>query len=146
MDLVLKSSPNYINKFLAVLLLLFGACDRISPATGPLVTRVKVGVLKNVVTALVKPETTVFDWRIMALQVLCYFTMQRFSDLKSVKDEDIRVLANGDLRIFQRVGKTLQMGQENYFLSKTVGGFTVKSLMEEYVLKLGLKSCDFLFP
>ena len=88
------TSPNSIKKFSAVLLLLFGACDRATPATGPLVTKVKVGILKNVaiakrapwplwtaqnmlmfVPALAKPGGTVFDWRIMALQVLCYFTM-----------------------------------------------------------------------
>ena len=162
-----KHSPNSIKKLSAVLSLLFGCCDKSSPAVGPLVTKVKVGVLKNVaiakrapwplwmpenlltfVTALAKPERSVLDWRIMALQLLCYFTMQRFNDLQGVKVEDIRVLANGDLRIFQKVGKTFQMGQGNYFyvLNKPFGGFTVKSLMDKYVLKLGLKSTDFLFP
>ena len=61
---------------------------------------------------------------------------------------DIRVMANGDLHIFQKVGKTFQMGQGDYFyvLNKPFGGFTVKSLMDKYVLKLGLKSTVFLFP
>ena len=40
------------------------------------------------------------------------------------------------------------MGQGNYFyvLNKPFGGLTAKSLMDIYVLKLGLKSKDFLFP
>ena len=38
--------PNSIKKFSAVLALLFGCCDRTSPAIGPLVSKVKVGVLK----------------------------------------------------------------------------------------------------
>ena len=162
-----KVSPNSIKKFSAVLLLLLGACDRASPASGPLVVKVKVGVLKNVaiamrapqplwtadnlltfVTALVKSEKTVFDWRILALQVLCYFTMRQFSDLQSVKVGDIRVLANGYLQIFQKIGKTFQMGQGNYFyvLNKPFGGFTVNAILDQYILKLGLKSKDFLFP
>ena len=126
-------SPNSIKKLLAVLLLLFGCCDKSSLAIGLLVTKVKVGVLKNMaiakraprplwtpenllmfVTALAKPERSVLDWRIMDL-LLCYVTMWRFNNLQGVKVEDIRVLANGDLRIFQKVGKTFQMGQGNYF-------------------------------
>ena len=100
------------------------------------------------VTALSKPERSVLDWRIMALQLLCYVTMQRFSDLQGIKVEDIRVLTNGDLRIFQKVGKTFQMGQGNYLyvLNKPFWGFTIKSLMDKYVLKLDLKSTGFLFP
>ena len=60
----------------------------------------------------------------MALQVMCYFTMWKFSDFHGVKVEAIRVLANGDLRIFNRVGKTFQMGQGNYLyvLNKPFGG------------------------
>ena len=65
----------------------------------------------------------------MALQLLCYVTMQCFSikDLQGIKVGDIRVLANGDLRIFQKVGKTFQMGQGDYFyvLNKPFGGFTL---------------------
>ena len=79
-------SPNSIKKLCAVLSLLFGCCDRTSPATGPLVYKVKVGVLKNVtikkkvprplwtpenllafVTALAVPNIIFLDWRIMAL-------------------------------------------------------------------------------
>ena len=33
-----------------------------------------------------------------------------------------------------------------HVLNKPFGGFTVKSLMDKYVLKLGLKGDDFLFP
>ena len=83
----------------------------------------------------------------MALQLWCYLTMRRFNDLQNIKVEDISVLADGDLRIFQKVGNTFQMGQGHYFcvLNKLFGGFTAKSLMDRYVLKLGLKSNDFLF-
>ena len=31
-------------------------------------------------------------------------------------------------------------------MHKQFGGFTVKSLLDRYVLKLGLKSADYLFP
>ena len=77
-------SPNSIKKFSAVLALLFGCCDRTSPANGPLVSKVKVGVLKNVailkkaprplwtpenllmfVTTLAVPNINFLDWRIM---------------------------------------------------------------------------------
>ena len=136
-------SPNSLKKFSAVLALLFGCCYKRSLAIGPFVNKVKVGVLKNVaiakrapwplrmpenlltfVTALAKPDRSVLNWTIMALQLLCYVTMQRFNDLQGVKVEDIRVLANGDLRIFQKVGKTFQMGQGNYLyvLNKPFGG------------------------
>ena len=66
--------------------------------------------LLTFVTALAKPERSVLDWRIMALQLLCYVTMQRFNDLQGIKVEDIRVLVNGDLRIFQKVAKTFSDG------------------------------------
>ena len=39
-------TPNSIKKLGAVMSLLFGCCDRPSPAVGPLVNKVKVGVLK----------------------------------------------------------------------------------------------------
>ena len=113
--------------------LLFGCCDRPSPAVGPLVNKVKVGVLKNVttsrqaprplwtpenmlifVTTLSAPNKTFMDWRIMALQLLCYLSMRRFSDFQNIKVGDITVLANGDLRIFQKVGKTFQSGQGEF--------------------------------
>ena len=41
--------PNSIKKFSVVLELLFSCCDRTSPAVGPLVNKIKVGVLKNIV-------------------------------------------------------------------------------------------------
>ena len=47
----------------------------------------------------------------MALQLLCYLSMRRFNDFQNIKVGDIIVLANGDLRLFQRIGKTFQMGQ-----------------------------------
>ena len=74
--------------------------------------------------------------------------MRRFSDFQNIKVGDITVLANGDLRIFQKVGKTFQLGQGNYIhvLNKPFGGFTVKNLIETYVLRLGLGKDDFLFP
>ena len=46
MDLIFRLTQS--RQFCAVLSLLFGCCDRTSPATGPLVSKVKVGVLKNV--------------------------------------------------------------------------------------------------
>ena len=75
------------------------------------------------------------------MQLLCYISMRRFNDFQNIKVGDIRVLANGDLRIFQRVGKTFQMGQGAFIhiLNSPFGGFTIKSLMDQYVLKLGLK-------
>ena len=124
----------------------------------PLVTKVKVGVLKNIaitkkaprslwtsenllmfVTTLTVPERSFLDWMIMALQLLCNLTMRRFNDLQNIKVGDIMVLAYVDLRIFQKVGKTFQMGQGTYIhvLNKPFGGFTAKSLMDRYVLKLG---------
>ena len=160
-------SPNAIKKFSVVLALLFGCCDRTSLAVGPLVSKVKVGVLKNVavlkkaprplwtpenwltfVTTLAVPNRNFLDWRIMALQLLCYISMRRFNDFQNIKVGDIRVLANGDLRIFQRVGKTFQMGQGafTHVLNRPFGGFAVKSLMDQYILKLGLKTSDYLFP
>ena len=57
------------------------------------------------VTALVVPEKNFLDWRIMALQLLCYLTMRRFNDFQNIKVGDIRVLANGDLRLFQKISK-----------------------------------------
>ena len=129
--------------------------------------KIKVGVLKDVtiakkaprplwtpenlltfVTALSVPERSFLDWSIMALQLLCYLTMRRFNDLQNIMVGDVTVLRNGDLQIFQRVGKTFQLGQGNFFyiLNKPFGGFSVKSLMDKYVQRLGLKSNDFLFP
>ena len=160
-------TPNSIKKFGAVLSLLFGCCDRASPAVGPLVNKIKVGVLKNVtiskqaprplwtpenlltfVSTLSAPNRSLMDWRIMALQLLCYLSMRRFSDFQNIKVGDITVLANGDLRLFQKVGKTFQLGQGSFIhvLNKPFGGFTVKNLIEKYVLRLGLGKDDFLFP
>ena len=39
--------PNSIKKFGAVMSLLFGCCDRPSPAVGPLVNKIKVGVFEK---------------------------------------------------------------------------------------------------
>ena len=68
--------------------------------------------------------------------------------IQRVKVGDIRVLANGDLCIFQKLGKTDKLGQGSYFyvLNKPFGGFTVKLILDQYVLKLGLKPEDFMFP
>ena len=84
----------------------------------------------------------------MALQLLCYLSMRSFNDFQNIKVGDIRVLANGDLRLFQKIGKTFQLGQGSFIhvLNRPFGGFTVKNLMDQYVLKLGLKSDDYLFP
>ena len=35
----------------------------------------------------------------MALQLLCFLSMRRFNDFQNIKVGDIRVLANGDLRL-----------------------------------------------
>ena len=147
--------------------LLFGSCDRSSPAVGPLVNKIKIGVLKQVavakraprplwtaenmlsfVTALAVPERNFLDWRIMVLQWLCYVSMRRFNDYQNIRLGDVSVLANGDVRFFQRVGKTFQNGQGAYVhvMNKQFGGFTVKYLLDRYVLKLGLKSADFFSP
>ena len=147
--------------------LLFGCCDRASPAVGPLVSKIKVGVLKNVtlskrapsslwtpenllmfVSTLSAPNRSFMDWRIMALQLLCYLSMRRFSDFQNIKVGDVTVLANGDLRLFQKIGKTFQLGQGSFMhvLNKPFGGFTVKNLMDKYVLRLGLGKDDYLFP
>ena len=48
----MKISSYYIKKFGAVLGLLFRACDYARPACGPLVSEVKVGVLKGVMVAM----------------------------------------------------------------------------------------------
>ena len=82
------------------------------------------------------------------LQLLCYLSMRRFNDFQNIRVGDVSVLANGDVRFFQRVGKTFQNGQGAYVhvMNKQFGGFTVKSLLDRYVLKLGLKSANFLFP
>ena len=48
--------PNSIKKLSAVLSLIFGCCDKSSPAIGPLVTKVKVGVMKNVAIAKRSPR------------------------------------------------------------------------------------------
>ena len=118
-----KHLPNSIKKFSVVLVLLFYCCDRTSPAVGPLVLK-NVAIAKKAprplwmpdnllmfVTALVVAERNFFDLIIMALQLLCYLTMRRFKDFQNVRVGDIRVLANGDLRLFQKIGKTFQMGQ-----------------------------------
>ena len=117
-------TPNSIKKFGAVSSLFFGCCDRTSPAVGPLVSKIKVGVLKNMtfskraprplwspenllvfVSALSAPNRSPMDWRIMALQLLCYLSMRMFSDFQNIKVGDVTVLANGDLRLFQKIGK-----------------------------------------
>ena len=153
--------PNSIKKFSAVLTLFFGCCDRASPASGPLVSNVKVGISKKAprplwspenlltfVSALATPDIIFLDWRIMALQLLCYLSMRRFNDFQNIKVGDIRVLANGDLRLFKKIGKTFQLGQGSFIhlLNKPLGGFSVKGVMDQYVNKLGLKSDDYLFP
>ena len=97
-------TPNSIKKFGAVSSLLFGCCDRTSPAVGPLVSKIKVGVLKNMtlskraprplwspenllvfVSALFAPNRSPMDWGIMALQLLCYLSMRMFSDFQNIK-------------------------------------------------------------
>ena len=72
--------------------------------------------LLTFVSALSAPNRSPMDWRIMALQLLCYLSMRRFSDFQNIKVGDVTVLANGDLRLFQKIGKTFQMGQ-GYFHS-----------------------------
>ena len=85
-----------------------------------------------------------------ALQLICYFTLWHFDNIHKVKVEDIRVLDNGDIRIFQqnlrKINDQLGEGSYYYISNKPFGGFTVKRILDQYVLKLGLKSMDFLFP
>ena len=104
--------------------------------------------LLTFVTTLAVPNRNFLDWRIMVLQLLCYLSMRRFNNFQNIKVGDIRVLVNGDLRLFQIIGKMFQMGQGTFIhvLNRPFGGLAVKSLMDQYVLKLGLKSDDYLFP
>ena len=88
------------------------------------------------VSALSVPNRSLMDWRIMALQFLCYLSMGRFSDFQNIRVGDVTVLANGDLRLFQKIGKTFQMGQGTFIhvLNKPFGGFTVKKLYGQICL------------
>ena len=49
-------TPNSIKKFLAVLGFLFGSCDKYSPDVGPLVNKIKVGILKQVAVVKKAPR------------------------------------------------------------------------------------------
>ena len=51
----------------------------------------------------------------MALQLLCYLSMRRFSDFQNIKVGDVTVLANGDLILFQKVGKTISVGPGHFY-------------------------------
>ena len=156
-----------VKKCGAILSLLFGSWDKSSPATGPMISKVKVGILKSVVTAtrepralwttenlykfveaLNVPHTTLADWRILALQVLCYFTLCRFDDLARVLVGDVTVLKGGDIKIKRGKSKTDQLGRGsfNYVSGKSFGKYSVTKILDSYVTKLGLKPTDYLFP
>ena len=147
---------------------LFGACDHASPATGPLVAKIKVGVLKNVtqpkrpphrlwtpenfhkfVSALARPKQTVFDWRIMCLQIICYFTLRLLRwcpQGKSWGHQSTGQWGHSNFPTIWQNWSTGGHGSYFYIANKPFSGFTVKRILDQYVLKLGLKSTDFLFP
>ena len=96
---------------------------------GPLVNKIKVGILKQVavvkkaprplwtaenmlsfVTALAVPKRNFLDWRIVVLQLLCYLSMRRFKDFQNIRVGDVSVLSNGDLRFFKKIGKIFSDG------------------------------------
>ena len=160
-------NENMLKRCGAILSLLFGALDKSSPATGPLISKVKVGILKDVVMvprepralwttenlykfveALDVPHTSLADWRILALQVLCYFTLCRFDDLARVLVGDVTVLKGGDLKIKRGKSKTDQLGRGsfNYVSGKSFGKYSVTKILDTYVTKLGLKPTNYLFP
>ena len=160
-------NENQLKKFGAVLGLLFGALDKPSPASGPLVSKVKIGVLKTAVSAPREPralwtaenlnkfvtalnslQTSLADWRILALQVLCYFTVCRFDDLSRTLVGDVRVLQNGDIKIKRGKSKTDQLGRGsfNYVSGQKFGDHSVPQILDTYVTTLKLKSTDYLFP
>ena len=85
-------NEHMVKKCGAILGLLFGAWDIVSPATGPLVLKVKIGIIKEVVMATCEPRalwmtenlykfvealnlpyTTLADWSILALQALLLY-------------------------------------------------------------------------
>ena len=164
------ASENAIKQLMAVVNLIFEAMGCESPTKGPLVTQVKKSALKmrapvtkrvrepmkaedirKIVAELYrKPAGSVppEERRCLILQVFLFFGMRRFSDVISVKVDDVTFLACGDVEVSVGKTKTDQLGLGFSFVmsGKEKAGVCIPEMIRWYIASLDLQAADFLFP
>ena len=88
------------------------------------------------------------DRRFLLHQLLSFFGMRRFDDLKEIRVEDVAVLEDGDLEIFVARSKTDQDGLGFVFhvSGQKYKGFSMPEVFRWYVDSVGLSDGDYLFP
>ena len=86
--------------------------------------------------------------RFLLHQLLSFFGMRRFDDLKEIRVGDVTVLEEGDLEIFVAKSKTDQEGRGFVFhvSGERHKGFSIPEVFRWYVDSVGLTDDDYLFP
>ena len=88
------------------------------------------------------------DRRFLFQQLLMFFRMRRFDDVKEIWVEDVTVLEGGDLDIFVARSKTDQDGLGFVFhvSGEKYKGFSMPGVLKWYVDSVGLTDKNYLFP
>ena len=88
------------------------------------------------------------DRRILLQQLLLFFGMRRYDDLKEIRLNDVCVLDQGDLEFYVARSKTDQDG--NGFVFHVSGeryqGFSIPGVLDWYLASVKLGENDYLFP
>ena len=87
------------------------------------------------------------DRRFLVQQLLLFFGMRRYDDLKEITVGDISVLEHGDLEFYVGRSKTDQDGNGFVFhvSGEKYNGFSIPGVLEWYLESLDLKEKDYLF-
>ena len=81
-------------------------------------------------------------------QLLMFFGMRRFDDLREIRVKDVTVLDEGDLEIFVARSKKDQDGLGFMFhvSGEKYKGFSMPEVLKWYMDSMGLLDKDYLFP
>ena len=105
--------------------------------------RLLIGTLYKQPAERVKPA----DRRFLVMQLLMFFGIRRFDDIRMIRVRDCVVLDTGDLEMYVSSSKTDQLGVGFMFhvSGERYKGFSVPDVLDWYVNSVGLKNDDYLF-
>ena len=159
-----------VKQGLAVVNMIFEAMGKVSPSKSVLVGHVKKALAKKASRGKMRPRTLMtlghlvtlvkclykkpaglvppVEKRGLLLQVLMFLGMKRFSDIRSVRVEDIKFRASGAVEISLGKTKTDQEGRGSSFIvaGDSKRGIVAADVLRWYLYSLCLRGRDYVFP
>ena len=86
---------------------------------------------------------------VAVLFMLCYFSVNRFSDLIRIRMDDVTFMRNGNIGVFMAKSKTdKECAGLDFEISvlQMMGEFSVPGMLKEYMKELRMKKADYSFP